>query len=287
MTTTHRYPSITRSRAGLQGLGWLVLVAALAACGDDDGSSVPDASSADTSPADTGTPDSARPDSGMVRPAGFDCVGSVTWPTATGPSIEATFRSFTRWAPSGPDGPFAGLEVALCAAGGDCESPLDTGTTDASGAVTLTMPTPGHGFAGYLHASAADHVSMRMEFFPPISTVDSRWLGADHYKAVLTGADIESIVADPGYTYDPARGVVVATIIDCAGEFDVFGEVDVSANGVAGAVHEAGDTVFVDVEPGDIEIVAVLGTTGEEIARIDSRVSAGEITAIHFGPMPD
>ena len=217
------------------------------------------------------------------RPTGFECVGAVTWPDAPAASLEATFRSFENpAAPIGDGRPFEGLEVTVCAAGSDCASPLDTGVTDATGAVTLTLPTPGPGFTGYLRATAAGHLPTRMTFSPPIATSDSRWLQATHHKSVLSASDLEAYVGS-GFTYDPTRATLIATTTDCTGLFSAA--VDVALDGAPAPGH-GGDTVWVDVTPGTVHLVATLHATGEIIAEIDAEAVAGEITAVHFGPMP-
>jgi len=219
-----------------------------------------------------------------IRPFGFECVGSVSWPDAPAASLDATFQSFQDADPPDGDGmAIDGLAVAVCAAASDCASPLDTGTTDATGAVTLTLPTPGQGFTGYLRATATGRLPLRMSFFPPIATSESRWLAASHRKTVFTAAQLESLVGG-GYTHDPARAVVIATTTDCMGNFS--DAVDVSLGGTA-AVNAGGDSLWVDVAPGTVELVATLRSTGEEIARMNVQAVAGEITAVHFGPMPD
>lgn len=217
-------------------------------------------------------------------PAGFDCVGSVTWPAAPAASLDATFHSFENpGAPIGDGLPFAGLDVAACAAGSDCATPLDTGVTDATGAVTLTLPTPAQGFTGYLRATATGHLPTRMMFYPPIATAASRWLDASHHKAVLSGADIEALIGG-GFTYDAAHAVVIATTIDCGGVFS--DAVTVTLDGQPPTFAESGDSVWPDVTPGTVHLVAQLRATGQIIARIDAEAVAGEITAVHFGPMP-
>jgi hypothetical protein len=217
------------------------------------------------------------------RPTGFECAGSVTWPAAPAATLEATFRSFENpAAPIGDGSPFEGLDVAVCAAGSDCASPLDTGVTDATGAVTLTLPTPGQGFTGYLRMSTAEHLPTRLIFYPPIATAESRWLQPTHHKAVLSASDLEAYVGS-GFTYEPTRATIIATTTDCTGLFSAA--VDVALDGSPMLGH-GGDTVWVDVTPGTVHLVATLHATGEIIAEIDAEAVAGEITAVHFGPMP-
>ncbi|MFO0708659.1 MAG: hypothetical protein U0353_02410 [Sandaracinus sp.] len=217
-----------------------------------------------------------------ARPAGMACVGSVTWSDAPAATLDATFQSFQNPAtPIGDGMPFEGLVVDVCGAGTDCSAPLDTGTTDAAGSVTLTLPTPGFGFTGYLRSTAADHLPTRMIFYPPIATAESRWLASTHHKWVLSGDDLEQMVT--GYTYSPTLATVIATTTDCAGAFSEA--VDVTLDG-APAANDSGDSLWLDVTPGPVHLVAHLRSTGEILARIDAQAVAGEITAVHFGPMP-
>lgn len=218
------------------------------------------------------------------RPSGFECVGSVTWPAAPAASLDATFRSFENpAAPVGDGLPFAGLEVDVCAHGSDCTTPLDTGTTDATGAVTLTLPTPGTGFDGFLRTTAAGHLPTQFVFYPPIATASSRWLAASHHKAVLSASDIDALIGG-GFTFDPAHAVVITTTTDCDGAFS--DAVTVTLDGAVPSLVGGGDSVWPDVTPGTVHLFAQLRDTGEIIARIDATAVAGEITAVHFGPMP-
>jgi hypothetical protein len=215
------------------------------------------------------------------------CVGDVEYPQAPAASFEGTFHFWHLSASLGdPEdlAPFEGVIVDVCGEATDCATPLDTGVTDADGAVMLTLPTPGSGFAGYLRASGDNLVTMQQHILPPIFDATSPYLSTSARNVVFTTdsfANLADILA--GVTVDPTKGHVITTTVDCDG---VFSEaVDVTVNGVSPDDVLTSDSVWFNVEPGSIEIVGKLAD-GTEIARVVRTVTAGEVTSVMFGPTP-
>lgn len=219
----------------------------------------------------------------------FACVGEVVFPNAPAASLDISIRFFHLPQSLGDpaDGaPAEGITVLACADGTDCSTPIDSATADATGAIALTLPTPGTGFAGYLRQSTADYVPVDMRFWPPIAAASSRWLQADFVPAAIPTAVFPEFVAAvaPTVILDDAKGTVIATTIDCDGAFTTA--VTVKLDGADPDVDANGDHVFFNVTPGSIELVTTLTESGAEIARISGTVAAGEVSAFHYGPMP-
>ncbi len=220
-------------------------------------------------------------DAGGVDAApAFACVGSVTWPAAPAASAAVRIQTFEHYTGRSP---FSGLTVDACAAVDGCAAPLATGTTDATGAVSITLPTPGQGFAGYIHVASSDVIPIYWTSRPPIADSSSRWLHND--LVVFTPAEFTALALSlAGITVDPTKGHLIATTIDCTGALTTA--LQVIANGSAPANSLQSDSAWFNLAPGSVEVVAKLKSSGEVVGRVNATIAAGTVTAVHFGPTP-
>ncbi len=216
----------------------------------------------------------------------WSCVGHVVYPQAPAASLDVTRRFYHMPAKYGDpaDGaPYAGATIDACDAQGDCAAPLDTAVTDANGDAALTLPTPGIGFEGYLRLTGPDVVPSVLYMLPPIADASSRYLASDWIPAVLTTTSLAGFASAQGVSIDASAGQVVGTIMDCD---EAFSEVPVmTANGTTADTSGGGDSVFFNVEPGPVELVAKLAD-GTEVGRVTRTVAAGELLGVNFGPTP-
>jgi hypothetical protein len=218
----------------------------------------------------------------------WGCVGHVVCPPAPNETVTATWRFFHLSDALGDpaDGaPFEGATVDVCGEGSDCSAPLDTGTTDSTGEVTLALPTPDIGFEGYLRAHGTELMTITYHFAPPIAEASSRWLAPDQRFALVLNdifADFAVLLAD--VIVDPTKGTVITTTADCDGSFTNAAAVTV--DGASADWAGGGDSVHFNVEPGPFELVATLAD-GTEVARVGRSVAAGQLTAVHLSPMPN
>lgn len=215
------------------------------------------------------------------------CVGHVQFPQAPAATLDITrrFYHFSKTYGDPADyGPFEGATVDACAKGSDCSTPSDTSVTDAQGDAKLTLPTPGVGFEGYLRVHGTDIVPLDLYMLPPIADATSRFLATDWKPVVLlTSVWANFTQAKAGAAPDPTKGHVITSTMDCDGVFT--SDVTVTVNGLTPQDSAAGDSVFVNVTPGAIDVVAKLGN-GTQVAHLTGTVVAGEILALHFGPTP-
>lgn len=214
----------------------------------------------------------------------WGCVGKVVYPPAPAPTLDIWLRFYHAPAPHDPASfaPFAGASIDACAKDSDCSTPLASSLTNPQGDANLSLPTVGVGFEGFLRAHSSAIVTTDLQFFPPIADASNRFLNADWQPILFLPSAWESFAkAFAGTSIDPTRGHVITTTIDCQGAFTPA--VVVTVNGAAPAFAGQGDSVFFNLPPGPVEVKGALGD-GTLVAQLSSQVTAGRITALHFGP---
>lgn len=262
---------MARLRAGATGLGAVLLGFIALACADHEAAASGGQAESDFS---TGDPRWA-------------CAGHVRYPAAPAATLDIERRFYHGGADYGDPldyAPFEGLTVDVCPADGDCKTPSGTAVTDTDGIARLTLPTEGDGFEGYLCVTGTDVVPLDLHMLPPISDANSIYLSDSWSPVAITTGALLGLARMTGVTaIDPRKGHVIATTLDCRGQFTPW--VTVTANGAQPAMSTDSDNLFLNVEPGPVEIVGGL-FDGVEIGHVTRRLAAGHILAVNFGPTP-
>lgn len=146
----------------------------------------------------------------------WSCLDSpIIWPkpTAVGNvTFSVTFVNFTS------EQPFVGATVKACnKLDFSCATPLDRATSDATGLVSLTVPTGTSGFDGYLDVTGGSVGGTGAPAFPAIwypvpFVVADGWRG----RTLLLSADeVVALTMATGTVPDPTRGHVALNAADC------------------------------------------------------------------------
>ena len=138
------------------------------------------------------------------------CVGRVSWPFAKSAVQTATLiltDSIT-------GAPLAGVVAKSCERNDEtCASPFGTGTTDANGKVTLTLPptsTSRFGFGGYFDLAPPGSLPYLVFTAAPLSEPD-----AVLQTTMLSLSAFQNMTSGVGVTLDPSRGHVAVGATDC------------------------------------------------------------------------
>jgi hypothetical protein len=144
----------------------------------------------------------------------WQCAGKVAWPLAPTGAMQVTLTVTNAIGGA----PLGGVAVQACpAAGSDtqCTNPVANGTTNRAGQVTLQLPpvlSSNYGFQGYfelvLPAPSQAHYLYFLSF--PLSVSN-----APLSLGIYTDPELQSLLAVPGYTADPTRGVLWISASDC------------------------------------------------------------------------
>jgi hypothetical protein len=153
----------------------------------------------------------------------------IIWPKPKGTgtiTFSVTFVDFTS------ESPFVGAMVKACAKlDFMCSTPHSTGTTDATGLVTLTVPAGLAGFDGYLDVTGGKLGGTGGAIFPslwyPIPfVVADGWRGRTQ---ILSAEEFNLLTLVTGKQLDSTRGHFAATATDC--DFGVAPGVSFVADG--------------------------------------------------------
>ncbi len=144
----------------------------------------------------------------------WECVGKVSWPSPK--TTTSTIHFWSRDLSSSSAIP--GTQVSVCSAlDVGCNAPLQTGTTNDAGEVSLTFANrdpymPGVGLTGYLTFSAMDSLPGQVYWGFPLSEADYFT-----YDSTLTPANWHADIQAIGVTLDAARSAAVVVVFDCLG----------------------------------------------------------------------
>jgi hypothetical protein len=225
----------------------------------------------------------------------FSCSGAFNWPLASEANITLTTKVVEQ-----SQSPIEGAMVRVCGPfDAMCDTPLVAATTDASGTAELDIEInlQSTGFTGYLEVTAPDvfpHL-----FFQTVPIAVSPLL----YAAVFTSDEAEVASAVLGTTFDPQRGQLLYTVLDCLG---------VAANGIRidlGAATDGDSTAFfsingvptpaatstsgpgragvLNVKPGAITIQTIDDETGIVVGRTPVVIRAGHATTVQLLVTPE
>jgi hypothetical protein len=233
----------------------------------------------------------------------WECVGHVSWPSPTGPTIDLTVP-FVLYGVNTK--PAIGVNVALCSvADPSCMNPLSSATTDDAGLARLTLllsSVGGNSGAVYFDVTSSDAGPSIMEtlVFPnfPFTAQDARLpngpalLNHDQVVAAYQGSQIPGPV--------PGTGIVAVTVADC---FQIAAPgVSFSGSGLDGSTqiyfHQGTPTTtvnatdtegiggFGNVAPGLVDIVATPKALGAPIGHATGFVRPNAVTTILAQPTP-
>ena len=295
----------------------LVILAALAACGDDAETTATAAGPAGSTASSTssgsggaggsggGTGGSATGGGGAGGGTGgagggttgaFDCVGSVEWPLVeanTTITLELTAVALA----SG--GELPDLTVEACEKDDlACAAPITSGVTDANGQIVLDIPVDAGtvGFDGFFQVTGDTIVPALVYPFPPLTQSI-----ADYTVQIITQGVWTSFQQFADFEADPARGHLGLLALDCATqEADGMAFTASSADGqsktiyVSGPLPDPNATVtdaqgagsIVNIPPGQTSVTASIGVGGAPVGTVDVQLRAGTITYAPVPPTP-
>jgi hypothetical protein len=113
--------------------------------------------------------------------------------------------------------PIAGLDVSVCSASDlKCSQPFGHGQTDSTGTAVMSIRNPGLPFAGldgYVMIAPSQGYAPHLVYWGfPLSEA------AFSFSAPLaTEATTQQLLGASGVAQDPARGLIVAVVLDCGG----------------------------------------------------------------------
>jgi hypothetical protein len=228
----------------------------------------------------------------------WECVGKVSWPAPE--SATTKFQLTVIDYVTGMTVP--GMDVSVCGfADQTCISALAVGTTDASGAVSLSFPNManvagqlGLGVNVYLQVTSPNNsiVPLYAYWGFPMSSAQ-----VFSYGNVLTPAEMQQQWAAVNVTQDPTRGVVGVAVYDC--EFNSASRVRVTLStadsqtrafmpaGVeSGITDQTGVLVFTNVPVGTFELTATPMAIRTPSTKVNATARAGGLTQVVVYPTP-
>ena len=197
-------------------------------------------------------------------------------------------------------GALVGLTVKVCdKADTPCAAPLCTGTTDAMGAVKLSVATGASGFDGYLDVSGGSIVPSLIYYLPPIRTD----IAAGSLDVPLVTTDSLGLITGlaGGTTLDPARGQLLAIAYDCAAANAIGVKVAASTadakttqayldgsalSTMATKTDKSGGSVLFNLSAGPASVTVTIPGQGKLTAKSRVNIRAGAFTYATMPPTP-
>jgi hypothetical protein len=219
-------------------------------------------------------------------------VGKVQ-PVSTQPgTVDVTLKVFDGLTTKSLD------QVAIDGCKGDCAAPIVSGVSDATGTAVVSVPYGAQGFDAYVRSTKPDYLPTYSYQLPPFVPVASKPYVIVQYPK----AAIDVVAQAVGITLDPTKGLVAATIFDCAG--NPLGEAIVEIAGAENVYYTEKDVVSktarstqagngagaglangFNVTPGDV-LVTAKAAGGTVVAKGTVRVSPAAITRLYLSPTP-
>jgi hypothetical protein len=283
-----------------------ILLTGLLSAGCPGGGGDPDAAP----PVETLDPEPAGAPTGTVLVSDPDlaCMGRPEMPAA-GSSIELTGYVRTLADPTATAAPPAARVEAFTPGG----SMLGFGFADISkqGRVAIPVSFTGDGFDGYAVVTQDGYLDYRFQTSRLVSDTDF-----DGYAWLVTPAEVDTWATSLGVTVDGGAGILLGSALDCQAFAleNVVVQIDGATDGVyypdgptpvdcptlqtcdrpfaaaAGATftNDTGRFLMANVAPGPV-VVKIFGRLANGgpltlIARIDTEVTAGAITAVGMRP---
>jgi hypothetical protein len=224
-------------------------------------------------------------------------VGKVSWPDPPQDTYSYTYHAIELLT----DAYLPGVGIKICsAADATCATPVAEGTTDASGAVTLTIPAGPQGLDGFVEFVKGDLVP-QVGFYSYVDNVAKYGgnAGLDYY--VLPKATLAALEGGFGLSLAPGRGLIMATFLDCDDQRTagvtiscpaaddkttvLYTQGGVPTPGMS-ATSVDGHASLYNVPAGWTELHAVHAQTGTLMGVLPVLVREGYTTGVVIGPTP-
>jgi hypothetical protein len=195
----------------LRGAAIVTLLSGLAlGCGSDDGADTTDAAVADASPPDaTVPPDSAPPPD--ARQPNLTCLGDPL-PEVAAATVTISGSAFTV-GQSGMSAVEGATIEGFKVIEDDADELLDSDTSSASGAYSLTAATDEEPLDAYVRATHASYLDTYL--YPPVPVTEDLTGGA----IIMLDAGTPGLLGFLlGYSGDNALGFGIAVVLDCDGQ---------------------------------------------------------------------
>jgi hypothetical protein len=225
----------------------------------------------------------------VVGPSDYSCVGQLSAPT-----FQPGMSKGTVWLRDYVSGDLIpGAPIRVCGiSDGNCDSPVDAGVTDIIGVWPLEVPTSSPYY--YEVGSVPGFVStLFFEYTQP---------GAPGFERTLTPmseGELGRMIAALGAMADPARGHIIAGVLDCAVAPAVGVTLDVGVDDAlvgywqdgtpmpeATATTADGHALVGNLPPGPVTLVASLPGSGEILSTRLLHVRAGGLSFVTIDPRP-
>jgi hypothetical protein len=182
-----------------------------------------------------------------------------------------------------------------------CANPISTGSTDASGKVTLALPdapAAGYGFQGYFDISSPQQAMVHYLYFLSFPLSEPH---AQLAMLVLTPGALDGMVAVAHVTLDPTRGQVAVVAQDCLltgapGVSFAADAIDAQTRELyfiaselsttATATDSSGLAFFFNVPPGSLTIRATPKAVGTVSSTASLYVQPGALSFVQAIPTP-
>jgi len=229
--------------------------------------------------------------------ASLACVGTVTWDEPSEDTYDLTLIAYELQSGSYLEG----LTVRACAVDdAACAAPLGEASTDAQGAVTLTVPSAVEGLGAYFEITGAT-VTPTLAYLNFTDNITGFEQGT-FYTPVMSTGTTDLLTGVMQVTLDPGRGHVLFQARDC-GNYSLPGvsvAVDVAdaesttayINGslpstTATVTDPSGRGAVVNVPPGAATVTGAIEPTGTVYSAFDVLVRAGFMTTVNVVPTPE
>jgi hypothetical protein len=187
--------------------------------------------------------------------------------------------------------PAQGLTVKLCNKyDTPCATPLGTPTPDAMGFISATLPTD---VEAYLEIEGSDYV-------PSIVFLDHLYTATNPLVQMVPSGAATGFATTAGVPLDPTKAILLVRTADCTGAASAgvsvtlfptdketrFYVINQAVTANASETDAAGNSGWVNVDPGPPTITATIGPNGKEIGKVTTLTRAGYLTFQILGPTP-
>ena len=226
----------------------------------------------------------------------WQCVGTISWPIAPVGATDVTVVLTD----STTNNPVAGLVVRACdTSDPTCTTPISSGTTDATGSVTLPLrnePPDDLGFDGYFDLVTADGLHELYFLSAPLTRSHATvpWVA-------LSLTTFDNLASLAGVTLDPTRGHIAVDASDCL--LAPASGVTFTATGTDSATHLlyyadgmllgdapgtdlTGLAFFLDVPVGSVTVQATPTALGTVSSTVSAFTRPGALSVVAALPTP-
>ena len=201
---------------------------------------------------------------------GYECLGQA-YPTSAPASItvSGTVADFI-------NGPLAGATVYAFKTG--TASPIDSATTDAGGAFSMTVSTGGTPLDGYLKASKSGYIDTYAYPSAPLPA------SAIISVPVVTSGEFAILATQAGASPTAGKGSLGLRPVNCAGAA-VTGATVTASSGASPYADGQGDFFVFNAAPGNVDVGATFQSHTFHGHTVVAVADAVTITIIAPGPL--